>query len=109
MRLLARLENERKPFALWYVSFRQSPKTCEQCSTVNVIACIEDPVIVKRVLDHLADRELEPNSPKPTLSGRLPTKLSVILNYPLHTFLSRSCLQGFALARHTSYFSYPLA
>jgi len=25
MRLLARLEDERKSFAFWYVSFRQSP------------------------------------------------------------------------------------
>jgi hypothetical protein len=41
--------------------FKIDIETCDQCGgTVKVIACIEDPAIVKRILDHLEQRT-DPN------------------------------------------------
>jgi len=37
--------------------FKIDIETCDQCAgTVKVIACIEDPALVKRILDHLEQR-----------------------------------------------------
>jgi hypothetical protein len=37
--------------------FKIDIETCDRCGgTVKVIACIEDPVVVKRILDHLKQR-----------------------------------------------------
>jgi len=37
--------------------FKFDIETCDQCSgTVKVTACIEDPAVVKRILDHLEQR-----------------------------------------------------
>ena len=37
--------------------FKIDIETCDQCGgTVKVIACIEDPALVKRILDHLEQR-----------------------------------------------------
>jgi len=38
--------------------FKIDIETCDKCDgAVEVIACINDPAIVKRILDHLADPE----------------------------------------------------
>jgi len=38
-------------------------ETCEQCgSAVKVIASIEDPVVIKQILDHLENRTKSPQS-----------------------------------------------
>jgi len=38
--------------------FKIDIETCEQCGdVVQVITYIEDPVVVKRILDHLANRK----------------------------------------------------
>ena len=32
-------------------------ETCSECGgTIKVIACIEDPIIIKKILDHLKDK-----------------------------------------------------
>ena len=47
---------------------------CEQCKgSVRIIACIEDPVVIKKILKHLDDRERNENSPTGLLPpGRAP-------------------------------------
>ena len=36
-------------------------ETCEACGgRVKVIACIEDPAIIQRILDHLDQRDAQP-------------------------------------------------
>jgi hypothetical protein len=46
-------------------------ETCDQCGgTVKVIACIEDPAIVRRILDHIEQRP-ESNA-TPTHPARAP-------------------------------------
>jgi hypothetical protein len=42
--------------------FKIDIQTCDQCAgAVKVIACIEDPVLVKRILDHVAQRSQSRN------------------------------------------------
>ncbi len=42
--------------------FKIDIETCEQCGgTVKVIACIEEPEVVKRILDHLQNRSETPD------------------------------------------------
>jgi len=51
--------------------FKIDIETCDQCGgTVKVIACIEDPAVVKRILDYLQKR-LESNA-TPTHPARAP-------------------------------------
>ena len=41
--------------------FKIDIETCEQCGgAVKVIACIEEPEVVKRILDHLQNRSESP-------------------------------------------------
>lgn len=52
-------------------TFKIDTETCEQCGgAVKVIACIEAPVLVKRILDHLEQRP-ESNATR-THSARAP-------------------------------------
>jgi hypothetical protein len=47
-------------------------ETCMQCGgPVKVIACIEDPVVIKRILDHLKEKA-ETNVPDPLPESRAP-------------------------------------
>jgi len=51
--------------------FKIDIETCDQCGgTVKVIACIEDPVLVKRILDHLEQRF--ESGPRATPPARAP-------------------------------------
>ena len=39
------------------VVFRRGIETCSECSgTVKVIACVEDPVVIKKILTHLDEK-----------------------------------------------------
>ena len=39
--------------------FKMDVETCAHCGgTVKVIACIEDPTVIKQILDHIAKRKL---------------------------------------------------
>jgi hypothetical protein len=33
--------------------FNMDVKTCNQCGGIKVIACIEDPMVIKKILDHM--------------------------------------------------------
>ena len=47
-------------------------ETCPACAgAVQVIACIEDPVVIKRILDHLKQKA-EVNEPSPLPESRAP-------------------------------------
>jgi hypothetical protein len=36
-------------------------ETCSQCGgTVKIIACIEDPTVIKQILDHLSSKSIKP-------------------------------------------------
>jgi len=53
--------------------FKIDIETCEQCGgTVKVIACIEDPAVVKRILDHLEQRS--ESAPTVTPPARAPPR-----------------------------------
>jgi len=44
--------------------FRIDIETCEQCGgAVRIIACIEDPVVIEKILTHLERREAAGASP----------------------------------------------
>ena len=47
-------------------------ETCPACGgAVKVIACIEDPVVIKKILDHLKQKA-EANEPRPLPESRAP-------------------------------------
>jgi hypothetical protein len=47
-------------------------ETCRECgSSVKIIACIEDPMVIKKILDHLREKA-ETNEPKPLPESRAP-------------------------------------
>ena len=47
-------------------------ETCPACGgAVKVIACIEDPVVIKRILDHLKQKA-DANEPRPLPESRAP-------------------------------------
>ncbi len=47
-------------------------ETCTECGgPVKVIACIEDPVVIKKILDHLKQKA-EANEPSPLPESRAP-------------------------------------
>ena len=47
-------------------------ETCPACGgAVKVVACIEDPVLIKRILDHLKQKA-EANEPRPLPESRAP-------------------------------------
>jgi len=47
-------------------------ETCPACGgAVKVIACIEDPVVIKRILDHLKQKA-DTNEPRPLPESRAP-------------------------------------
>lgn len=47
-------------------------ETCSECGgAMKVIACIEDPVVIKKILDHLKEKA-EINEPNPLPSARAP-------------------------------------
>ena len=47
-------------------------ETCQACGgPVKIIACIEDPVVIKRILDHLKEKA-ETNEPGPLPESRAP-------------------------------------
>jgi len=51
-------------------------ETCEACgNTVKVIACIEDPVVIKKILDHLKETESSNSSLSPPV--RAPPQVSL--------------------------------
>jgi hypothetical protein len=52
--------------------FQIDIETCNKCGgAVKVIACIEDPVVIRRILDHLAKRAKSPQS-RPALARAPP-------------------------------------
>ena len=47
-------------------------ETCQACGgSVKLIACIEDPLVIKRILDHLKEKA-ETNEPDPLPESRAP-------------------------------------
>jgi hypothetical protein len=47
-------------------------ETCRECGgAMKVIACIEDPVVIKKILDHLK-KKAKTNEPKPLSESRAP-------------------------------------
>jgi hypothetical protein len=71
---------ERRPSMTWAQRLKRvfgiDIETCPACGgAVKVIACIEDPVVIKRILDHLKQKA-DANEPRP-LPERLapPTNL----------------------------------
>jgi hypothetical protein len=47
-------------------------ETCRECGgAVKVIACIEDPVVIQKILDHLKEKP-EPNALTPWPETRAP-------------------------------------
>jgi hypothetical protein len=47
-------------------------QTCQACGgAMKVIACIEDPAVIKKILDHLKKKE-EANKPNPLPESRAP-------------------------------------
>jgi hypothetical protein len=47
-------------------------ETCRECGgSVKIIACIEDPMVIKKILDHLREKA-ETNEPKPLPESRAP-------------------------------------
>jgi len=51
--------------------FNIDVETCRECrGTVKVIACIEDPVVIKKILDHLTNKA-ETTKPKPLPERRV--------------------------------------
>jgi len=55
----------------------QSAETCGKCQgPVRIIACVEDPVAIKQILDHLASKEM--SAEQATLPpGRAPPQLAL--------------------------------
>jgi len=51
---------------------------CEQCKgTVRIIACIEDPVVIKKILNHLKAKEVNPIPITWLPASRAPPLMSV--------------------------------
>ena len=49
-------------------------ETCTECGgPVKVIACIEDPVVIRRILDHLKQKA-DANEPSPLPESRAPPR-----------------------------------
>jgi len=47
-------------------------ETCQECGgAMKVIACIEDPVVIKKILDHLKQKD-KANEPNPLPESRAP-------------------------------------
>jgi hypothetical protein len=52
--------------------FNLDVETCRECGgAMKVIACIEDPVVIKKILDHLKEKA-ETNEPNPLPESRAP-------------------------------------
>jgi hypothetical protein len=52
--------------------FNIDVETCRECGgAMKIIACIEDPVVIKKILDHLKEKA-ETNEPNPLPESRAP-------------------------------------